>query len=80
MGPQTLATPPPPQVWGDVQLPQLSVFPHPSVMEPQFFPCAEHVVGVQLGWQLPLTQLLLAPQSALVQQLELGMQPVPQAF
>jgi hypothetical protein len=36
--PQTLATPPPPHVWGDVQLPQFSVPPHPSEIDPQFFP------------------------------------------
>ena len=44
--PHTLATPPPPHVAGDVQVPQVSVPPHPSEMLPQFFPCALHVVGV----------------------------------
>ena len=34
------------QVSGDVQEPQVSVPPHPSLMEPQFLPCAAHVVGV----------------------------------
>jgi hypothetical protein len=47
--PQTLATPPPPQVWGEVQVPQVSVPPQPSVIVPQFFPCARHVVGLQVA-------------------------------
>ena len=45
--PQTLPTPPPPQVCGAVQAPQLTVPPHPSEIAPQFFPCAAQVVGVQ---------------------------------
>ena len=48
MPPQTLATPPPPQVWGAVQEPQVSVPPQPFEIVPQFFPWAAHVVGVQL--------------------------------
>jgi hypothetical protein len=36
-----------PQVWPDPQVPQLRVLPQPSGIEPQFFPWAEHVVGVQ---------------------------------
>ena len=36
--PQTLATPPPPHVWGAVQDPQVSVPPQPSEIVPQFFP------------------------------------------
>src|SRR5262245_59181670 len=59
--PQTFATPPPPQVWGAVHVPQTSVPPHPSEMEPQFLPCALHVVGVQVSGLLMnrvwLTQL-----------------------
>ena len=47
--PQTLATPPPPQVWGAVQEPQVSVLPQPSEIVPQFFPCARHVVGLQVA-------------------------------
>src|SRR6059036_3379185 len=47
--PQTFATPAPPQVCGAVQAPQVSVPPQPSEIEPQFFPCAAHVVGVQAG-------------------------------
>src|SRR5438132_9214572 len=31
-----------------MQLPQLSVPPHPSEMTPQFLPCAAHVVGVHV--------------------------------
>ena len=45
--PQTFATPPPPQVWGAVQTPQVSVPPQPSGIVPQFFACAAHVVGTQ---------------------------------
>src|SRR5881397_180359 len=45
--PQTLATPPPPQVCGAVQTPQVSVPPQPSGIVPQFFPWAAQVVGVQ---------------------------------
>ena len=44
--PQMLATPPPPQVWGAVQDPQLSVPPQPLEIVPQFFPWAAQVVGV----------------------------------
>src|SRR5438132_1380504 len=44
--PQTLRTPPPPQVWGEVQEPQLTVPPQPSEMQPQLLPVAEHVVAV----------------------------------
>src|SRR6059036_300740 len=47
--PQTFATPPPPQVCGAVQAPQVSVPPQPSAIVPQFFPCAAQVVGVQAG-------------------------------
>src|SRR5438094_5907967 len=45
--PQTFATPPPAQVCGAVQVPQVSVPPQPSAIVPQFFPWAAHVVGVQ---------------------------------
>ncbi len=47
--PHTLGTPPPPHVCGDVQVPQFSVPPQPFDTDPQFFPSAEHVVGVQLA-------------------------------
>src|SRR5712691_2618892 len=47
--PQTLATPPPPQVWGAVQEPQVSVPPQPSAIVPQFLPWAAQVVGVQVA-------------------------------
>jgi hypothetical protein len=46
--PHTFAVPPPPQVWGEVQVPQLSVPPHPSLMDPQFLLCAAQLVGVQV--------------------------------
>src|SRR5437899_12062569 len=45
--PQTFAAPPPPQVCGAVQTPQVSVPPQPSGIVPQFFPWAAQVVGVQ---------------------------------
>src|SRR5207245_4863365 len=47
VGPQTFATPPPPQICGAVQVPQVSVPPQPSRIVPQFFPWAAQVVGVQ---------------------------------
>jgi hypothetical protein len=43
-----LAVPPPPQVAGEVHVPQLSVPPQPSLMDPQLSPCAAHVVGVHV--------------------------------
>src|SRR5262249_14675891 len=53
--------PPPPHVCGAVHVPQTSVPPHPSGMEPQFLPWALHVVGVQVSGLLMnrvwLTQL-----------------------
>jgi len=36
--PQTFATPPPPQVWEPLQVPQLNAPPQPLEMVPQFFP------------------------------------------
>jgi hypothetical protein len=45
--PQTFAAPPPPQVMGARQVPQLSMIPQPSSIVPQFLPCAAHVVWVQ---------------------------------
>src|SRR5438445_66816 len=47
-GPQTFAIPPPPQICGAVQVPQMSVPPQPSRIVPQFFPWAAQVVGVQV--------------------------------
>jgi len=38
--------PPPPQVSGDVQTPQLSVPPQPSPAGPQLYPSLAQVVGV----------------------------------
>lgn len=46
VSPHTLATPPPPHVWGAVQDPQTSVPPQPSGIVPQLAPCTAHVVGV----------------------------------
>src|SRR5207237_4872092 len=48
VGPQTFAMPPPPQICGAVQVPQVSVPPQPSRIVPQFFPWAAQVVGVQV--------------------------------
>ena len=42
-------TPPPPQVCGDVQVPQLSRLPQPSPAGPQVMLCAAHVCA----WQPP---------------------------
>jgi hypothetical protein len=58
---QTFDTPPPPQVWVAEQEPQSSEPPQPSETVPQFFPCAAHVVGVQLVHTLA-TQLSLPEQ------------------
>jgi hypothetical protein len=44
--PQTPGVAVPPQISGDVQLPQAIQLPQPSGIAPQFFPCAAHVVGV----------------------------------
>ncbi len=49
LAPHTLGTPPPPHVCGEVHVPQFNVPPHPSDTEPQFFPSAEQVVGVQIA-------------------------------
>src|ERR1700733_7779710 len=43
--PQTLACPPPPQVCGDVHVPQLNVPPHPSPAGPQLKASPAHVFG-----------------------------------
>ena len=45
--PQTLATPPPPQVSVPEQLPQVIWPPQPSGIVPQSLPWAEQVVGTQ---------------------------------
>jgi hypothetical protein len=46
--PQTPGVPPPPQVWGEVQVPQLSWLPQPSPAGPQERFCCAQVRGVQL--------------------------------
>src|SRR5439155_25838849 len=66
--PQTLATPPPPQICGAVQTPQVSVPPHPSGIVPQFNPFAAQVVGVhtpQMFATPPPPQVCGAVQTAL---------------
>ena len=46
--PQTLAVPAPPHVSpSTVHAPHMSWPPHPSLIVPQFLPCASQVVGVQ---------------------------------
>ena len=46
MQPQTLGVPPPPQVWGTVQVPQSRVPPQPSGTSPQLSPAGHLVIGV----------------------------------
>jgi len=57
--PQTLATPPPPQVWGAVQVPQLTVRDVPqlsfAVADPQFSPSREQNALLLSAVQLPST-------------------------
>lgn len=45
--PHRLGVPPPPQVSGRVQWPQLIVLPQPSSMGPHVAPAAAQVVGLQ---------------------------------
>ena len=47
-GPQTFALPPPPHVWGALQIPQLSVPPHPFGIVPQLSPAGQEVTGVHV--------------------------------
>jgi hypothetical protein len=47
MHPQTLSSPPPPHVLAPEHVPQVSVPPQPSGIDPQFLPCAAHEVLVQ---------------------------------
>src|ERR1700677_3721753 len=54
--PHWLAIPPPPQVAGEVQVPQLSVPPQPSPVVPQLTPRAPQVVGTQSELLPPDTQ------------------------
>ncbi len=61
--PHTLATPPPPQVWGAVQVPQVSVPPQPSEIVPQFFPCAAQVVGVHAFAGFTVRTAVTVPES-----------------
>jgi len=77
LDPQMFAWPPPPQVCGAVQLPQLMVPPQPSPAWPQLYPRLLHVWAVHIvvpqtfGW-------LLAPQvSGAVQVPQLRRLPQP---
>jgi hypothetical protein len=45
--PHTLSSPAPPQLWGLVQVPQVSIPPQPSEIEPQFLSSAAQLVLVQ---------------------------------
>jgi hypothetical protein len=47
--PQTLGTPLPPQICGDVHEPHDSKLPQPSATGPQFLPSCAHVSGVHAG-------------------------------
>ena len=51
--PQTPALPPPPQVCGAEQVPQLSWLPQPSAAGPQLKPRSMHVLGTQVEPQTP---------------------------
>jgi len=55
--PHTLATPPPPQLFGAEQSPQWMVVEQPSEMSPQVLPASRHVVGLQV----PTPQTLGTP-------------------
>ena len=67
------------QVWPPVHVPQLRVPPQPSLMLPQFLPCAAQVVGVQLELQLEMSCHAVDPQVALSGAIELQNTPaVPQ--
>jgi hypothetical protein len=49
--PQTPAPPPPPQVAGAAQVPQLAMrFPQPSPAGPQLIPCSVQVSGTHVAW------------------------------
>jgi hypothetical protein len=50
MQPHWFACPPPPHVWGPLHVPQLSVPPQPSGIDPQFAPCSAHEVLSQQTW------------------------------
>ena len=56
--PQTLGVPPPPQIAGGVQVPQLSMPPQPSPIGPQLRPSAVHDVrGTHAAEQTPVVQV-----------------------
>src|SRR5262249_22184698 len=58
--PHWLATPPPPQVCGAAQVPQLSVPPQPSAKVPQLSPAGQLLAGVQT--HVPFWHVELVPQ------------------
>jgi len=72
--PHTLGVPPPPHVCGAAHVPQLSVPPQPSEIEPQFLPCAAHVVGVHGRVQVLFVQTWPLGQAP---QLSVPPQPLP---
>src|SRR5215831_9871730 len=75
--PHTPVTPPPPQVWGAVQLPQSRVAPQPSPTLPQnWAPVGVQVRATQLG---PPVQMLLVhtPSPGQVPQSSVALQPLP---
>ena len=78
--PQTFGVPPPPHVFGAVQVPQLNVPPQPSGTEPQLFPAGHVVIGVQpQTFGVPPPPQLLGdvqdPQSRILGHVPLGIVP-----
>jgi len=74
VAPHTLGVPPPPHVCGALHVPQLSVPPQPSGIDPQFLPCAAHVVGVHGRVQVLFVQTWPLGQEP---QLRVPPQPLP---
>src|ERR1051325_4579828 len=60
--PQMLGTPPPPQLWGLVQLPHIKEAPQPLEMVPQFFPWAAQVVGMHAPAGLIVSAAVAVPE------------------
>ena len=59
--PQTFATPPPPQVCGAVQTPQVSVSPQPLEIVPQFLPWAAQATSRGRYWSCVVPSRATAP-------------------
>jgi hypothetical protein len=81
MPPHTLGLPPPPQVWGAVQSPQLMMPPQPSPMGPQLALTSAQVTGVVQVGASGAASLKRPPSSSpLLELLELvkTLPPVPE--